>query len=230
MMKYTILFLVVVFVFCGCGKDKESKDLGRKGKTRDEQIRLAKEHNQLGIEACQRGDYASGIVAFETCVLNEEKQVYYVNLGRALYMTGRYDKALSSYDKAMELDEPTAELYANIGDVYAIRGTKESRQMAITMFHSALELNPIMVRAQYSLGDIYLKMGDYKNAEYRLDKTLELDPMHNRAMLGLAILYHMTGRSRQAWDLVDSLEKRGYTVQDSLKLEIVNTIDLAGKK
>lgn len=74
------------------------------------------------------------------------------------YKSGEYEKAIDVFSTVIETEEPTAELYNNIGQCYASIANEEKAE---DNFLKAIELNPQLVHAYINLADIY-----YRNKEY----------------------------------------------------------------
>lgn len=226
MMRLLFLAALVLVSAAGCGT-KPSRDPAKLGvgKTREEREKFGKAHNQQGIEACQQADYNAAIMAFQYAIKNEEKSEYYNNLGRAMHLGQHYELAIGAYEKALKLGKPTADLYANMADSFV---ELKQNVRAEELFHQALTLQPDLARAHFGLGDMYLKAGNFRDAEYRLDKALELAPDNGRMLLSKAILLHMTKRNAEAWQMIETLERRGFAVKEDFKQEVLSA--LGGRK
>lgn len=222
MMRAVLLAVVVMVALAGCGT-KPSRDPAKigVGKTKEEREKFGKTHNQQGIEACQQADYNAAIMAFQYAIKNEEKSEYYNNLGRAMHLGQHYELAIGSYEKAVKLGKPTADLYANMADSFL---ELKQNVRAEELYHQALTLQPEMARAHFGLGDMYLKAGNFRDAEYRLNKALELSPDNGRTMLSKAILLHMTKRNPEAWQIIETLERRGFAVKEDFKQEVLDAL------
>lgn len=232
-LRWMVAIVGFVGIFGGCGEPKPKDTLipttktARNEKEKKVLVEMAKLANLQGLEACEKGAYEEAIRHFRHAIENDDHPSYFNNLGRALYWTGRYEDALRAYEIATKKNPDDPDLLTNMADVY--RQLKNTTR-AIELYHAALNIDPNFVRAHFELGDLYLKEAQYKSAEYRLQKVIELDPSNSRALLSRAILYHMTGRSREAWRDIQVLERRGFQVQPSFRREVLERIGLSDEK
>ncbi len=120
-------------------------------------------HN-MGIGYALEANYLRAIRTFErVLMIKPDKQNTlrslghaYVSLGHQHYEQSRFDKALESYDKALELNPDEAVVHISLGWFFYY----QSRwQKAITHHRTALELQPD-IHAQFALGLAYLANGD----------------------------------------------------------------------
>lgn len=95
------------------------------------------------------------------------------SLGKALAKKGEWEKAISSYRKALDIDSDSAEIYQNLGDVLVKNGELDE---AVIVYHKAIELQPNLWEVHHNLGDIWQGQGrlDEAVAAYRL--AIELNP------------------------------------------------------
>jgi tetratricopeptide (TPR) repeat protein len=98
-------------------------------------------------------------------------------LGTIHYALGRFDDAISSYLRALELDGPNPParhlLFLGIAQAGA-SGAGQDR--AKQSFLRALESDPQLALAHYELGKWYLKNHEFDLAERSLQQAIELDP------------------------------------------------------
>ncbi|MCG3172401.1 MAG: hypothetical protein GMKNLPBB_00553 [Myxococcota bacterium] len=88
-----------------------------------------------------------------------------------------YDEAYESYMRAYELGEQWPGLYNNIGTVLRKRGKSEE---AIPFLQRGLEKYPYDAVMLLNLGQLYLSLGDTKNALDYLCRALWLRPENNQ--------------------------------------------------
>lgn len=116
-----------------------------------------------------------------------EVAVHYNDLGMAYKLKGMLDKAISCYEKALEIDlntigennSNTAIDYNNLGTAYISKGDHDK---AISYLDKALwiylrtagEINPNTARAYNNLGEAYRSKNDYDKAIDYYKKALEI--------------------------------------------------------
>lgn len=117
------------------------------------------------------------------------------------YKQGEYDKAIDVFSTVIETEEPTAELYNNIGQCYA---SLANETKAEEYFLKSIELNPQLAHAYINLADIY-----YRNKEF--GKGIGLLTTGANAMPDNMVMAHFLARFYMEdcrLDLaVDELEK-----------------------
>jgi len=90
----------------------------------------------------------------------------------------RYDRALSVYQKIVQLYPDSVEAYNNLGVVYEkLRKDNE----AIDAYRQAINLNQNFVDAYFNLGVVYWKRNQWQEVIEQLGKVLELNPKHSEA-------------------------------------------------
>lgn len=95
------------------------------------------------------------------------------SLGKVLAKKGEWQKSISSYRKALELDSNSAEIYHNLGDALVKNGELDE---AVIIYQKAIELQPNLWEVHHNLGDICQRQGrlDEAIAAYRL--AIEWNP------------------------------------------------------
>ncbi|MFQ6040849.1 MAG: tetratricopeptide repeat protein [Candidatus Poribacteria bacterium] len=91
----------------------------------------------------------------------------------------RYDDAINSFERAIELDSNCAEAYNNLAWLYVDRD--ESLEEALELAKKAVELKPEASHLD-TLAYAYYKNGQYQEAENEILRALELEP-ENKAYL-----------------------------------------------
>lgn len=228
------LYLALACCLAGCAKDKNEKNKTKNdspnvasslkdkifGDKKDD-AQLAKAHNALGMVSTSKGDFATAAREFAKAVELDDKPEYYNNLGRCYFWLARYQDSLKSFAIAEKMGLKTPDLYANVADSYRLSGNLSK---AIAMYHKSLAIDTKFLRAHYELGHLYLTKGDYKSAEERLNKALEIDPAFNKALLDRLIVYRMSGLYDKAYDDMLALDRRGYDIQDDLREQILDGV------
>ena len=91
-----------------------------------------------------------------------------------------YDRAITDYNKAIELDPKYVHAYNNRGRAYA--DNKKDYDRAITDYNKAIELDPKYVHAYNNRGRVYAyNKKDYDRAITDYNRVIELDPKYVHA-------------------------------------------------
>ena len=92
--------------------------------------------------------------------------------GMSLYNSDKYEEAIKSYDKAIELDPNLAMAWHNKGNVLY---TLDRPEEAIKSYDKAIELDPNLASALFIRASIKAKKGETENALSDLKKAIAID-------------------------------------------------------
>jgi Tfp pilus assembly protein PilF len=131
---------------------------------------------------------------------------YYFNRAIFYQQSRNWEKALTSYAKAAELDAKNADIYNNMGVIY-----KELRQYdrAIDEFLRAIYLNSEYAKPYNNIGVVYYAKKDYAGAIRNYQKAIAIEPNNLEALNNLAVAYKRTGQ----------LEKSKSILTQALKID-----------
>ncbi len=115
----------------------------------------------------------------------------HLKLARVLYKTGKIDKAISEYNKALADDSTKDEVISSLEGIWRTRISK----------------NPDNPVAHMNLGVILQKKGDFASAKREYEIAGKLDPSSTKVRLNLATLYQEQGNHRMALQAYDSILK-----------------------
>jgi tetratricopeptide (TPR) repeat protein len=110
----------------------------------------------------------------------------YCLLGIAYSEQGDYDKAIESYQKAIERKPKWAEAYYLLGIVYFIQ---DDYDKTIESYQKAIERKPKWAEAYYSLGITYKNQGDYAEAIEAYHNAVKFKPNFAEAYRNLGSAY-----------------------------------------
>jgi Flp pilus assembly protein TadD len=114
---------------------------------------------------------------------------YYAHymLGKALYETTRFEDALVHYARARQLNPGFADVYVNMGIIYAKQGKQGD---AISSFATALSLKPGSVNVHYNIAVALQTQGRVEEAMMHYLEVLRLDPENvgGHYNLGVALM------------------------------------------
>ena len=105
----------------------------------------------------------------------------HTNLGVVYYQMGRLSDALSQYDAALAVSPDDADIHYNKGATYVQQAVQVSppdetlMSQGVSEFQRALELDPNLPQAHFSLGVVYDRRGQKQEAIYEFQRFLELD-------------------------------------------------------
>ena len=157
--------------------------------------------------------------ALALCQQLQKKSVIAIafnNLGQVHDAMGRHDQAIAQYQAALSLNRELgyrAEIAVNLNNIAMVYHAMKRFDEAIPWLQQALDAerqlgNPVSVaRALSNIGVAYLFSGDFAKAEACFLERKALQGRMRGVKLrnpGLAELYLLTGRPRQALDLLES--------------------------
>ncbi|MFH1135188.1 MAG: tetratricopeptide repeat protein [Pseudomonadota bacterium] len=90
--------------------------------------------------------------------------------GQELLKQGRYDEALNSFKRILNISE-SAEVYYNLGYIKTAQGKYEE---AIAAFRKATQINNAFARAYQKMGEVYAKLGREEEAQKCLELAAEI--------------------------------------------------------
>ena len=117
------------------------------------------------------------------------------DLGVIAAEAGDYDKAMSYYEEALEIDPHYAPALYNTGNALVEQGQFDK---AVAAYQKVLEADPEFLVAYENLGKSYIKIGRFEEALETFDRVLSLRPDFVRALVGKGIAYHSKGQYHKA--------------------------------
>ena len=120
--------------------------------------------------------------------------------GNIHFQNGEYEKAISAYNKAIELDRSFGWPYSNLAHTYLSLDKYAEAILLYQKSASLLKTNEEKAAAWNSLGNIYRHLNEYENALNAYQKADELDPQNagQHDNMELASL-EPNSRSAQVW-------------------------------
>jgi tetratricopeptide (TPR) repeat protein len=123
---------------------------------------------------------AFGKIALEK---NPSDSAAYYQIGTSWLLLGGYTNALMNLQKSVDL-KPTPEAYYHMG--IALEQLKKDYP-ARMQYERALELDPSYTRARYNLGVLFLKHGEFPDAEKHFREVLRVKPEDSMASAKLEL-------------------------------------------
>ncbi len=115
---------------------------------------------------------------------------------------GYRDKAIESFQRAIELDKDDAMTYALLSETYLthITGPKTDQlaKLALDSARKAIELNPYLAEAHAGAGNALLALSRFNEAAAELKSGLALNSENVTIHTGLGALYEKTGDPKRA--------------------------------
>jgi len=103
----------------------------------------------------------------------ETEAIYHSNLGRALYEQQKFEEALISYLKSIEIDDSRPGRFVSIAEVYRQMDQKNKAQ---EMYEVALKLDPTNIDYLLTYTHFLMEEQNYNKAKIYLDKVLKIQP------------------------------------------------------
>lgn len=133
----------------------------------------------------------------------------YFNRGITYAKKGKYDQAISDFDKALGINPKDANVYCTRGFVRAERGEPDQ---AISDYTKAIEIDPERAMAYHVRASAYDAKGEYDRAISDLNKALEINPRLAEAYNNRAVVYCHMKENDKAWEDLHKAQSLGYQV------------------
>jgi tetratricopeptide (TPR) repeat protein len=101
-----------------------------------------------------------------------------INLGVALQLAGKPERAIRQYREAARINPRSPKLHNNLGNALELQGRRDD---AIAHYRLAIGLDPGFAKAYANLGSALLAAGATPEALVQLQTALRLDPNHHMA-------------------------------------------------
>ncbi len=118
-----------------------------------------------------------------------------INLGNYYMKHADYDKAIKSYQKALNRNPKDGNIFAKLGNAYNAMG---DRRTAFDRFAKAVELNRNDYKSYYEIGIIFNELGKKSDAKVVLDNALRIKPDFTQASELLAVVLCALGKYDEA--------------------------------
>ncbi len=142
--------------------------------------------------------------------------VNWTGLGTCYNMTKRFDEAIVALNKAVVLDPKFAKSWTLLGYAYLNKLAFIEAEVAL---NKAILLDPSTPNQFKHLGMVYFKTKRFDEAQQSFLKALGLNPNYSPAMLGMAYVLTVEGKTTDALDYVEQAIGKGSTFEQLEKDE-----------
>jgi tetratricopeptide (TPR) repeat protein len=157
-------------------------------------------YENLGLANFNLGLWSESASAYEKAVALAPSWSAYNYLGINYYRLGDYEKAVTNYSRAIELEHSTAILYDNLGLAYDQLGKKEKAEKA---FLNALKLEPENYTFLNRLGVFYYNHGKYGEAIACYKRAIQYGKGEQVLFDNLALACMAAGRFSEAREIFE---------------------------
>ncbi len=134
-----------------------------------------------------------------------ENERYLVNLGGSYMELGRYQEAITTFKKAIQLNPNSADGHYNLGIGFARIG---SYQEAEKHYRMAIDKDPYLLDAYTNLGGLFIGTGEYQKAVEILNSAIQKDPDYFPAYYNVVVAYSRMGRTQDGIQLLRAYLER----------------------
>jgi|ETNmetMinimDraft_30_1059905.scaffolds.fasta_scaffold00004_2 tetratricopeptide (TPR) repeat protein len=120
-----------------------------------------------------RNEYDAAIMLYEGTVRIAPEPEHYLQLGLAFNRTGRHERAISNYQKALRIDSDSVLALTHLGKSYSL---VEKYDEAETELNNALNINANHAPAQYQLAIVLTAKDQLDQAMDILQQAIQNDP------------------------------------------------------
>lgn len=170
---------MLIYALCAC-HDKPVRQ--------DPPPQAALQHLQLGAQYQREKKIDQAVQELQTAEgIAPNSWTVKMALGRVYKEKGWYDRAISTFEKAFDLNDKNAEPKNEIGICFAAKG-RETTDEALAAFQEAKELAPKYAEPWFNAGCVYMGLEKVEEAKENFEECLKRNPNHAQAHLNLGLL------------------------------------------
>ncbi len=155
---------------------------------------------QRAMQLALAGQIAQALPILERILAQDPTHVEANRLmGLSLFHIGRPEPALMHLKKAAEAAPTRGDIWGAMASIYSSTNRLND---AIAVGRRSVEVSPNLPEAHALLATLLLQAGDYEGSEQHYEQAIRLKPDYVEARTNHAVIYEMTGRARQAVDLL----------------------------
>lgn len=166
------------------------------------------------LNAVQSGNEETAIDQLDDYAATDPDAAY--GLGFAYFENGNVDKAVESFEQAVELDSKNIDALFVLGLVYAEEGEYGKAE---EQFIHILEMDPENADAWYELGFLYLNTELYDDAAACFHLVNQIDPANPDAPYELARLHAVQGNPEEALEQLELALKNGFSDLELISID-----------
>lgn len=154
------------------------------------------------LEKTNRGDLPTAISEYQKAIRMYPYFIEaYNNMGEIYSIMGKSDLAITTYNKALDI-EKNYKVLLNLGVEYYNSGNYNS---ALTYFLDSIKLQPDFLEGNYYTGLSFYNLRLYAKAEQYLKKVVKTDRKHIKANYMLSHIYYEKKEYKQALECLDTI-------------------------
>jgi tetratricopeptide (TPR) repeat protein len=133
------------------------------------------------------------------------------------------EKAILSYQNVLKINPDNLDAKTDLGLCYA-EGTSSPMQ-GITLLREVVEKNPRHEMAQFNLGILSVRSGQYDKAVERFQKVLEINPSNKEARFLLGRTFSAMGKNDLALENLNMIKESGDSQFNEEVKNLINKIN-----
>ncbi len=151
-------------------------------------------YNQKCVVLNSLERYTEAEVAINKAIEIAPRAAFYINRGNLYQEHKKWELALSSYDKAIQVNPNDANTYHNRGVLYQ---EHKKWELALADYNKTIQINPNNANSYYNRGVIYYKHKKWELALADYNKAIQINPNYATAYIGRGVLY----KEQKKWEL-----------------------------
>ena len=147
--------------------------------------------------------------------LNSKAAYINIVLGNIHEGTGKYDKAVADFNRALDIDPVSYEAYQGLAKAYEDKGLISDAE---STYKRAIEMQPSNWIGYHSLGIFYSNHSRYSDAISQFKKEIDLNPQNYLGLNALGAMYYYTNKLEDASDMFEKAFniKKSYYIASNL--------------
>ncbi len=119
----------------------------------------------------------------------------YFNFGVLYDDMGDYERAISAYRMALDINPNYVKALYNLTNIYLQAGQLKT---ALSLYEKIINIDPRFIEAYLNIGVIESRLGNSERAIASFNKILKIDPQNAKAYFNLGFIQQNTGKITQA--------------------------------